>query len=247
MGRFFSYGFILQLIAIVHWIRRRPENYWIWIILFFGPIGATVYLLMEAVPDLGLAGQSFKGISRRKRIRILETAIIDNPSAGNYEELGDLLLEEKSYTRARECFDRALGSRTDSIDPFYRRGIAAFELGDFEAALRDFERVIKADPKYDFSRATLYYARTLAKVNRRAEAAATFEKVIEASTSTETLVEAAEFFAAEKRTREAKELADRVLARRATMPAYQKRRERPWLRRAAALSKSIRADEPVAA
>ena len=246
MGRFFSYGFILQLIAIVHWIRRRPENYWIWIILFFGPIGAAVYLIMEAAPDLG-SGQSFKGISRRKRIRILETAIIDNPSAGNYEELGDLLLEEKNYARARECFDRALGSRTDSLDPFYRRGIAAFELGDFGPALNDFERVVKADPKYDFSRARLYYARTLASVNRRPEAASIFEKLIEASTSTETLVEAAEFFAAEKRTREAKELVDRVLARRVTMPAYQKRRERPWLKRAAALSKSIRADESAAA
>jgi len=246
VGRFFSYGFILQLIAIVHWIRRRPENYWIWIILFLGPIGAAVYLVMEAAPDL-MAGQSFKGISRRKRIGILEAAIIDNPSAGNYEELGDLLLEEKKYARARECFDVALGLRTDSIDPFYRRGIAAFELADFPAALTDFERVVKADPKYDFSRAQLFLARTLAKVNRQPEAAAIFEKLIQASTSTETLVEAAEFFAAEKRTREAKELADRVLARRATMPAYQKRRERPWLKRAAALSKSIRADESVAA
>jgi len=247
VGRFFSYGFILQLIAIVHWIRRRPENYWIWIILFFGPIGAVVYLLMEGVPDLGLAGHSFKGMSRRKRIRMLEAAIIDNPSAGNYEELGELLLEEKKFARSRECFDRALGVRTDSIDPFYRRGIAAFELGDFEAALRDFERVVKSDPKYDFSRAQLFYARSLAKTNRRPEATAVFEKLVQASSSTETLVEAAEFFAAEKRTKEAKELADRVLARRATMPAYQKRRERPWLKRAAALSKSIRADETVAA
>ena len=246
MGRFFSYGFILQLIAIVHWIRRRPENYWIWIILFFGPIGAAVYLIMEAAPDLG-SGQSFKGISRRRRIRVIEAAIIDNPSAGNYEELGDLLLEEKNYARARECFDRALGSRTDSLDPFYRRGIAAFEMGDVQAALPDFERVVKADPKYDFSRAQLFYGRTLAKANRRPEAAAIFDKLISASTSTETLVEAAEFYADEKRTREAKELADRVLARRATMPAYQKRRERPWLKRAAALSKSIRADESVAA
>jgi hypothetical protein len=246
VGRFFSYGFILQLIAIIHWIRRRPENYWIWIILFFGPLGAAVYLIMEAGPDLG-SGQSFKGMSRRKRIRTLEVAIIDNPSAGNYEELGDLLLEEKSYARARECFDRSLASRTDSLDPFYRRGIAAFELADFDAALRDFEHVVKADPKYDFSRAKLWYARTLAKGSRRAEAAAIFEKLIETSTSTETLVEAAEFFAEEKRTREAKELADRVLARRVTMPAYQKRRERPWLKRAAALSKSIRANETVAA
>jgi len=240
LGRFFSYGFILQVVAIVHFIRRRPDSYWIWIILFFGAIGATVYILMEMVPDLGLARQSMRGFSRRKRVKMLEAIVLENPSAGNYEELGDLLLEEKQYVRARECFDRALSSRTDSLDPFYRRGIAAFELGDFTAALRDFEHVVKVDPKYDFSRARVFYARSLAKVGRTDEASATFEKLIDISTSTETLCAAAEFFAEQKQMSRAKELVDRILARRATMPAYQKRRERPWLRRASALARRLK-------
>jgi len=247
MGRFFSYGFILQLIAIVHFIRRRPDNYWIWIILFFGPIGATAYIFMEVLPDAGLARHSMKGFSRRKRIRMLEAMVLDNPSAGNYEELGDLLLEEKKYERARDSFDRALSSRTDSVDPFYRRGIASFELGDFAAALRDFQHVVDVDPKYDFSRARLMYAQSLAKSGRGDEAGPIFDGLISTSTSTETLVAAAEFYFDRRRIAEARELAQRVLARRATMPAYQKRRERPWLRRAAALLKSIGADAPVAA
>lgn len=247
MGRFFGYGFILQVIALVHFIRRRPETYWLWIIIFFGPLGAAVYIAMEVVPDLGLMRQSFKGLSRRKRIRVLEAAILENPSAGNYEELGDLLLEEKSYARARECFDRALHSRTDHVDPFYRRGIAAFELGDATAALSDFERVVKSDPKYDFSRAQLFYARSLAATGRIDEAGPAFDRLLNHSSSTEALLLAAEFYVEQKRTKEAKELLERVLARKATMPAYQQRRERPWLRRAAALLRSIRADVSVAA
>jgi hypothetical protein len=247
VGRFFGYGFILQVIALVHFIRRRPENYWLWIIIFFGGLGAAVYLAMEAVPDLGLMRQSMKGFSRRKRIRMLQALILDNPSAGNYEELGDLLLEEKRYALARDCYDQALGSRTDHIDPFYRRGISAFELGDASAALSDFERVIKTEPKYDFSRAHLFYARSLAATGRKDEASAAFERVLNASSSTEALLCAAEFFAEQGRKKEARELLERVLARRATMPAYQQRRERPWLRRAKALLRSIRADVSVAA
>ena len=247
MGRFFGYGFILQVIAIVHFIRRRPETYWIFIIIFFGGIGATIYILMEVVPDLGLMRDSMKGMTRRKRIRMLEVLILDNPSAGNYEELGDLLLEEKHYARARECFDRALGARTDSIDPFYRRGIAAFEMGDVAPALADFERVLKADPKYDFYRAQLFYARCLALSGRKDEAMAAFDRLLGSSSSTEALLYAAEFFAQQKRTADARELLERVLARRDTMPDYQKRRERPWLRRASALLRSIRADVSVAA
>src|SRR5882672_369271 len=206
MGRFFGYGFILQVIALVHFIRRRPENYWLWIIIFFGGLGAAVYIAMEVVPDLGLMRQSMKGMSRRKRIRALQVMILDNPSAGNYEELGDMLLEEKQYARARECFDHAISSRTDHVDPFYRRGISAFELGDASAALSDFERVVKTEPKYDFSRAQLFYARSLAATGRKDEASAAFERVLNASSSTEALLWAAEFFAEQGRKKEAKEL-----------------------------------------
>ena len=87
---FYPWGILLQVLAIVHFIRRRPDNYWFYIILFLGPVGAVVYLLVEALPDIGLVGQSFKVFPRRKRIGQLEAIIRDNPSPGNYEELGDL-------------------------------------------------------------------------------------------------------------------------------------------------------------
>ena len=87
---FFPWGILLQALAIVHFIRRRPDTYWLYIILFLGPIGAIVYLFAEAAPDFGLLRQSFKVFPRRKRIRELESAVLDNPSAGNYEELADL-------------------------------------------------------------------------------------------------------------------------------------------------------------
>jgi len=241
---FFSYGFILQLIAIVHFMRRRPDNYWIWIIFLGGPVGALAYLLVEMLPDLGLLQHSMTGFSRRKRINALQAMVLENPSAGNYEELGDLLLEEKRYAQARTCFDHALSSRTDSVDPFYRRGLAAFHLGDYADALKDLEHVVKSDPKYDYSRAKLFYARSLAMTGRIDEATVAFERLIDSTTTTEALCAAAEFFAGHQRTAEARQLVERVLARKATMPAYQKRRERLWLRQAAALARRLRGTDP---
>ncbi len=47
---FYPWGLILQGLAIVHFIRRRPDTFWIWVILFLGPIGAVVYLFAEAIP-----------------------------------------------------------------------------------------------------------------------------------------------------------------------------------------------------
>jgi hypothetical protein len=238
---FFPWGVILQLIAIVHFIRRRPDTFWLWIIILFGPLGAFAYMLAEMLPDLGLMRHSMGGFSRRKRINVLRAIVLENPSAGNYEELGDLLIDEKKYREARVCFDHALGSRTDHIDPFYKRGVAAFELGDAPAALPDFERVVKSDPKYDYSRARLYYARSLASVGRADEALTVFDGLIGNSGTTETLCYAAEFFAQQGRKEQARELVERIAVRKRTMPAYQKRRERPWLRRASALRRRVSA------
>lgn len=237
-GRFFGYGAILQLIAIVHFMRRRPENYWIYIIFIGGAVGAAAYLIVEALPDAMRVRNTFRGISRRKRIRMLEAMVLDNPSAGNMEELGDLLLEEKKWARARECFDRAIGSRTDHHDPFYRRGIAAFHLDDFAAAIADFERTVKVDPKYDYGRAQKMLAQSYAAAKRDDEAMRAFDRLLELTSASESVIEAAEFYASHGRATEARELAARIVARKATMPAYQKRRERPYLRRAAALAKS---------
>src|SRR6185369_14412851 len=91
------WGLILQGIALIHFIRRRPDFYWLWIIVFLGPLGAGVYILMEVVPDLGLLRQSFDAFPRRKRIRQLEALVLDNPAAGNYEELGDLYLDDSNF------------------------------------------------------------------------------------------------------------------------------------------------------
>ena len=149
----YPWGIILQGLAIVHFIRRRPDNYWIFVILFLGPLGAIIYLAAEALPDIGLLGQSFKVFPRRKRIRELEAAIRDNPSAGNYEELGDLYMDDGKLDLARAAFDKAIAARADTLDPFYRRGVCAIQLGDAAAALPDLERTVAKEPDYDFQRA----------------------------------------------------------------------------------------------
>jgi hypothetical protein len=236
---FSRWGILLQAVAIVHFIRRRPDTFWLWIILIGGWLGALVYIVSEMAPDAGLLRQSFKVFPRRKRIRELEAAVVDNPSAGNYEELGDLYLEEGKYARSRECFDRAISSRTDSADPFYRRGLAAMYMGDFAAALPDFERVVSQDADYDFHRAAGVLAHTFAETGQAEKAAALFPQVVKISTLSEVYYNYATFLAAQGRTGEAREWAQRILAKKPTMPGYLRRRDRPWFRRASALLRRL--------
>jgi hypothetical protein len=237
---FFSYlfhpwGLLLVVLAVVHFIRRRPDGYWLWIILFLGPLGAIVYLLVEALPDLGLVGQSFKAFPRHRRISELKAAIIDNPSAGNFEELADLYMEDGNYAQARACYDKAISSRTDSLDPFYRRGVCEIELADYPAALEDLKRVVEADSGYDFHRAKGLLAQAYAQTGQPQKAEELFQDVTKISTLSETYYNYAQLLLAQGSKAEAREWAQKILDKKRSMPRYLQRRERPWFRRATAL------------
>ncbi len=236
---FYPWGLILQGLAILHFIRRRPDNYWIFVILFLGPIGAVIYLIAEALPDIGLARHSFQGFSRRKRIGQLLTAIRDNPSSGNYEELGDLYLEEGKLPPARDAYDKAVAARPNTIDPFYGRGLCAILLGDAAAALPDLEQVVAKDPNHDFYRAAGLLAHAYALTGQKEKAEALFRRATTISTSSETYLNYASLLASEGRNAEAREWIQKVLDKKPTMPGYQRRRERPWFRSASAMLKRL--------
>jgi hypothetical protein len=236
---FFQWGLLLQALAIVHFIRRRPETFWLYVIIFLGGLGALVYIVVEVVPDLGLLRGMYDALGRRKRIKQFEALVLENPAAGNYEELGDLYLDEQKFARAKECYDKAIGPRTTHLDPIYRRGIAEINLGDFKAAVTDLETVTARDPKYDSHRAMALLAHACANSGQPAKAQELFAYVSEVSTLSETCLNYAAFLASQNRKDEAREWAQRVLARKATMPRYLQRRERPWFGKAKALLKKL--------
>jgi len=112
-------------------------------------------------------------------------------------------------------------------------------LDDFTAAAGDLEQVVARDPKYDYQRAAGLHAHALARLGRHDDADALFRDVLETSTLSETQYNYACFLAATGRAAEAREWAERILRKKATMPDYIRRRERPWFRKTAALLKRI--------
>ena len=95
------------------------------------------------------------------------------------------------------------------------------------------------DPKYDYQRAAGLLAQAHVKRGERAQADALFADVLRTSTLSETQFNYACLLEAEGRTPEARDWAERILRKKATMPDYIRRRERPWFRRAAALVKRL--------
>lgn len=238
-GDFFRWGLILQAIALLHFARRRPESFWLFVIIFLGGLGAAVYIVIEVIPDLGLLRGVLDRFARRRRITTLEAIVRENSATGNIEELADLLLEERQFARARALYDQVISPRTDDLDPYYRRGIAALELKDAAAAVADFERVVGKDPKYDFHRALGLLGQAYVLTNQPEQADAAFQAALDKSTLSETELNYASFLAAQGRSAEARALAQKMLDRKHSIPRYLQRRERPWFRKAQALLKKL--------
>ena len=236
---FYPWGFILQILAIVHFVRRRPENYWFFIIFFGGFLGAGIYIVAEVLPDLGLLRGVFQEFGRKSRIQIVETQILDNPSAANYEELGELYKDQKEFAKAREAFTNAITARSDSVYTFYYRAQASLGLGDFAAAIPDLERVVGKDAKFDYYRAAGLLADAYAQTGQLERAEHFYVDVAQFSTTTETLYNYACFLKLAGRREEAHEWVQKLLAKKRTLPRYMQRYERPWFRKGKTLLKEL--------
>ena len=112
-------------------------------------------------------------------------------------------------------------------------------MGDFPAARTDLERVIAKDRGYDFHRALGLLAHVYAHTGNPEGAEKCFEDALRISTLTETQLHYAEFLAQAGRKAQAREWGERILQKRASMPGFLKRRERPLFRQAKSLLRSL--------
>ncbi len=238
---FYPWGIFVQAFAIIHFFRRRPEGYWFYVILFLGWPGAAVYILAEVVPDLGLLRNTFQGFGRRSRIQKVETDILDNPSPANYEELGELYKDQGQYAKGCEAFTHAISARADSIYTFYSRAQCSLALHDLAAAIPDLERVVAGDRKFDYYRAAGLLADAYARTGQMDRAEPWFAEVTQISSTPETLYNYASFLKTANRPHEAREWAQKLLAKKRTLPRYMQRRERPWFRKGKTLLKELAA------
>ena len=179
----------------------------------------------------------FRGASA---LRELEAAIHDNPSAGNYEELGDLYMDDgkladgagrvrQSHCRPRR-YARSLLPARSLRHPVRRRGSRVARPGTRGRA---------KSPTTISSAPLALLAHAYAQTGQKEKAEALFRQVTVTSTLSETYLNFAELLASEGRNAEAREWAQKVLDKKPTMPGYLRRRERPWFRRANEMLKRV--------
>ena len=110
---------LLTVAAIIHYFRTRPDGYWIWIVIFLGPLGAIAYFVVNVfLPLTGGGGAALEGkvsltLDERRRVRELEHKIEDNGLPYDYAQLGELLYKRGDYAKAEPILRQAVAKIDD--------------------------------------------------------------------------------------------------------------------------------------
>jgi len=146
-----SVELLVVALAIIHFIRRRPDTYWIYIILFLGPLGAAIYLLSRLCPTWGSCASRSRffpeeGASMNWRPPSSTTpppAITKNSPISTWK-MGTS--RERALATTRQS--RRARTRPILLSP----GVCEVQLADFAAAVLIWSE-LSAGSGYDFHRA----------------------------------------------------------------------------------------------
>ena len=234
-------GVVFQVLMVVHFIRHRPEGYWFWVILFFGPIGAAVYFFFEVLPGLQWKIPVIDRWERRRRRQWLERMVSESPTQEGLSELAWSCGKDGEHRRAMELFSEALERDPGDLDSLYWRGLSAIELSAYEDAVKDLRALAQADPKYKLHKANLVLATAYEGLGDEDKAIEVFRSILDNSPISRAYCGLAELLAKRGEAEQAREMMQAILAKQVGLPRYLRRQERLWVWRARRFLKTLSA------
>lgn len=229
---------LFQALMLVHFFRRRPDGYWLFLIIFLGPLGGLVYFFLEVLPDLRVKPPAIARLERRRRRQWLEHMAGESPSLATLQELGEICAVEGEHERAIEFFTRALKRDSESHEALYGRGKSLLALGRVNEAITDLEPVARAHPAYHFYDAPLTLAECYERAGCDDAARAAYQEVLGRTTVSRAYHNYGLLLARHGEHDAAREMMRQILAKKPALPRYLRRQERPWFRKAEAFLKT---------
>ena len=237
---FLLLGFAFQVWMFVDAIRRRE---WLWAVFIavFSVISALLYYFMvyRSAPS-ATRGFELPGAQDRRRIKELQAQIHHLDKAHHHSQLGDLYFQQGKLQKAEASYRAALERDSEDIDTRSHLGQCLLRLKRAAEARPLLEGVIAQNPKHDYGYSMMALAETLMALDEMDAAVNTWKKVTENNSYPRAKVQLAEIYAARNQPELARaEVAD-VLNDDVHAPAFQRKRDRVWIRRARALMHKLR-------
>lgn len=229
-----------QIWMIIDAVRREE---WIWaVLMFIFPVGLTAILYFFFVFRQGPSvGPTFElpGASNRARIKELQAQIYHLDKAHHHAELANVYFTQGKLADAETEYKAAL--ERDPTDPETRAhyGQLLLRLNRPEEARAILEEVCAENPHHDYGQTSMHYAQALAATGRADEAIAAYRRTLERNTYAQARVQLAELLLAKGDREGARQELQEVVNESGHAVSFQKKRERPWVKRAQSLLKTV--------
>lgn len=216
---------------------RREEWMWAVFIFIFPILNAPLYyfLVYRAAGGPRQRGFELPGARTRQRIKELEDRIHHLDHAHDHTELGNIYLEQGKLAQAEASYRTALERDPNDPDTLAHYGECLLRLARPHDALPLLERVCAGDPEHDFGQTLMTLAETYAALDRPDDAIKAWRSVLERHTYARARVQLAELLLKRGELDAANPLIEEVIEDDSHAPAFQRKRERPWVQKARGL------------
>ena len=227
--------FLFQLWMFVDAVRREE---WLWAILIWVFPGLTAlwyfFMVYRAAPS---AKQGFElpGAGRRHRIKELEGLIHNLDKPHHYLELGDIYFQKGNLTKAEENYRASLARDPDDIDARAHLGQCLLRQKKVDEASPILYKVCAENPKHDYGYSLMAYAEALRLLGNVDGAIAVWKEVLKDHSYARARVQLGELYMAKNERPLAEAELNGAIYDDRHAPAFQRKRDRFWIRKAKAI------------
>ena len=230
---------LFQIWMLVDAIRRQE---WVWVaFLLFIPGFSALWYFFCVYRDSPSATRGFElpGAHDRKRIKQLQAQIHHLDKAHHYSQLGDIYFQRGKLEQADASYRAALERDAQDIDTRAHFGQCLLRQSKPQDARPILEGVVAENPKHDYGHSLMALAETLAALGETDAAIGTWQRVTDNHSYPRAKVQLAQLYAAKGQVDLARAELREVIADDPHAPAFQRKRDRVWVRRAKKLARQL--------
>ena len=230
---------IFQIWMCIHAIRNRE---WVWALFIFIGWGISAFWYYFAVyraSASSVSGFELPGAQNRKRMRELQAQIHHIDNASHHFQLGDLYFQRGKLAEAEKCYRAALEREPNDIDVRAHLGQCLVRLKRPAEARPILEGVMYQKPDHDYGYTMMALAEALTALGETDNAILYWQHITQNHSYPRAKVQLAELYIAKNKPDQARAELKDVLSDDVHAPAFQRRRDRVWIRRARSLMRKL--------
>lgn len=234
-------GAIFWAAMLLYCALRDPEerHIWIFVILFLNIVGAAIYFAVRVLPRLGF-GERIGGRARRSRaIAATEAEIVHLGEKPHLLARLALLKLEAGDAAEAERLLRAALAKQDDAECRYDLARVLHVRGDLAGAAALLRELVAKDRDFAYGDAMRLLARTLFESGALTEAEPIYAELVRTRPSPESRYHFAAVLEAKGDRERARAELDRLKVEAQAAPMFARRRERAWVKQAAALRRRL--------